>query len=37
MLAKYLRSIKNIIASKEKYKIINYVDLVHFPNETIKI
>jgi hypothetical protein len=36
MLAKYLRSIKNIIASKEKYKIINYVDLVHFPNETIK-
>ena len=36
MVAKYLRSIKNIIASKEKYKIIYYRDLVYYPNETIK-
>jgi len=36
MLAKYLRSMKNIINSKEKYKIINYRDLVSYPNETIK-
>jgi hypothetical protein len=36
MIAKYLRSIKNIITSKEKYKVINYVDLVYYPNETIK-
>lgn len=36
MLAKYLRSIKNIIASKEKYKMINYCDLVYYPNKIIK-
>ena len=36
ILAKYLRSMKNIIINKEKHILIDYFDLVHDPENTIK-